>query len=383
MTTRPPADASRARRAPPWWPEGEQWPPRRPPWHAAPRRFRRRLLLVLLAVLVALVGFGFLVGLSAGGGGRPWGHGGRDRGPGALVAFAGLVAVVGGSATLLAYRRISGPVGDLLGAAQRLGQGDYEARVEPDGPRELRSLITTFNEMAGRLAASEDQRRRFLADVTHELRTPLAVLQSGIEAQVDGIHPRDDRHLLSLLEETQLLGRLVDDLHTLAMADAGRLALHPERTHPSALVEDAVESHAALAERQGVTISSSLSGQLPELDVDPRRIRQVLVNLLSNAIRHVPGGGAVSLRVEGDGKEVRFTVTDSGPGFAPDQLAHLFERFSRSADSRGSGLGLSIAHDLVLAHGGTIRAFNGPTGGATVSFTLPTAASSHPKPARP
>ncbi len=104
---------------------------------------------------------------------------------------------------------------------------------------------------------------------------------------------------------------------------------------------------------------------------------------MSNAIRHVPGGGAVSLRVEGDGKEVRFTVTDSGPGFAPDQLAHLFERFSRSADSRGSGLGLSIAHDLVLAHGGTIRAFNGPTGGATVSFTLPTAASSHPKPARP
>jgi signal transduction histidine kinase len=375
MTRRPPGDVGRPREAPPWWPEGEQWPPRRPPWHAAPRRFRRRLILALLTLQVALVGIGFVIGLSAGGrggdGGRPRPGGGRGRGPGGLVGLAGFVAVVAGGATVLAYRRISRPVGDLLGAAHRLGEGDYEVRVEPDGPRELRTLSATFNDLAARLAVAEEQRRRFLADVTHELRTPLAVLQSGIEAQVDGIHPRDDRHLSSLLEETQHLGRLVEDLHTLALADAGRLALHCERAHPAALVEDAVDSHAALAERQGVTIASSVAEGVPEVELDPTRIRQVLANLVSNAVRHTPAGGRVAVRVDAGAAEVRFTVTDSGPGFPPDQLPHVFERFTRSADSRGSGLGLSIAQDLVQAHGGTIRAWNEGTGGAAMSFTLP------------
>src|SRR5439155_24959449 len=130
-----------------------------------------------------------------------------------------------------------------------VAEGDYGVRVEPDGPRELRALTQTFNDRAGGLAASDEQRRRFLADVTHELRTPLAVLQTGLEAQIDGIHPRDDRHPASLLEETQLLGRLIDDLHTLALADAGRLRLHHERTHPGALVTEVIEGQRALAER--------------------------------------------------------------------------------------------------------------------------------------
>jgi signal transduction histidine kinase len=227
--------------------------------------------------------------------------------------------------------------------------------------------------MAARLAATEEQRRRFLAEVTHELRTPLAVLQSGLEAQLDGIHPRDDRHLASLVEETKLLGRLVEDLHTLALADAHRLTLHYEPSAAGALVEEAVESQTALAERRHISLTTAVAPGLPELDVDPTRIRQVLANLLSNALRHTPDGGSVDVRVEKAevGERVRFTVADSGPGIPTDRLEHLFDRAAPSGDSRGSGLGLSIARDLVRAHGGTITAANQAGGGATVAFEIP------------
>ena len=358
---------------PPWWPEGEPWPPRRPPWQLAPQRFRRRFLVAVAVLLALLLGLGVLVGLGV----RRAGEGPpryRDRGragPGVLLGLAAVVALVGGLATVRAYRRIGGPVGDLLAASERLASGDYTARVHPDGPRELRSLAATFNTMAGRLAAADEQRRRFLADVTHELRTPLAVLQGGVEAQLDGIHPRDDHHLTSLLEETQLLARLVEDLHTLALADAGRLSLHRERTHPSALVDDAVESLGPLAARAGVTVTSSVAPDLPGLDVDPTRIRQVLANLLANALRHAPEGSDVQLTVAPDGAAVRFTVIDAGPGFRRDQLETVFERFTRAVDSRGSGLGLSIARDLVQAHGGTIAVGNREGGGAYATFTVP------------
>ncbi|HEV2760925.1 MAG TPA: ATP-binding protein [Acidimicrobiales bacterium] len=359
------------RRAPPWWPQGEEWSPHGPPWRAAPRHFRRRFLLITLGVLCLLLGLGFVIGMNARGGPRPDPGDERRGGPRRPFAFAAFVLVIGGGATALAYRRISRPVSELLGAADRLSHGDYQVKVRPDGPRELRALTHTFNDMAARLADSEAQRRRFLADVTHELRTPLAVLQSGIEAQVDGIHPRDDRHLASLLEETQLLGRLIDDLHTLALADAGRLTLHYEPTSPRALIEDAVASLAALAGRRRITLSADVAGDVPELAADPTRLRQVLANLLSNAVRHSPEGGSVHVAVQSVGGDVRFTVSDSGPGIPPDRLERLFERTAPSADSRGSGLGLSIARDLVQAHGGSIRAANGPAGGAIVSFDIP------------
>lgn len=359
-------------RPPPWWPRGEEWSGHGPPWMAAPRRFRRRFLLVTVAVLVALVGLGVAIGLAAKDGtGGPPPRTERRGGPFGALWLAGFVLVVGGGATALAYRRISRPVSGLLAAADRVSRGDYDVEVRPDGPRELRTLTRTFNEMAARLAASEDQRRRFLAEVTHELRTPLAVLQSGIEAQVDGIHPRDDRHVASLLEETQILGRLVDDLHTLALADAGRLTLHYETVSAGALVEDAIASQGALAARRGITVAGQDGGGIPEIEADPTRLRQILANLLSNAIRHAPEGSQVRVRVDAAGDGVRFAVSDEGPGFPPERLEHLFERLTPSADSRGSGLGLSIARDLVVAHGGTIHAANDPAGGATVAFEIP------------
>jgi signal transduction histidine kinase len=340
---------------------------------AGPRRFRRRFLLVTVGVLMSLIGLGVAIGINAkdGGGQPPAAE--RRGGPFGAVWFLSFVVIVGGAATALAYRRISRPVADLLGAAEKVSRGNYAVDVRPDGPREVRALTTTFNEMAARLAAAEDQRRRFLAEVTHELRTPLAVLQSGIEAQLDGIHARDDRHLASLLEETEILGRLVDDLHTLALADAGRLALHHEPVSAPALVEDAIAGHAALAARRHVVVSADVDGDVPEIEADPTRLRQVLANLLSNAVRHSPEGGHVRVTVEAVAERVRFTVVDDGPGFSPERLEHLFDRFTPAGDSRGSGLGLSIARDLVVAHGGSIRAANRPDGGATVTFEVPAA----------
>jgi signal transduction histidine kinase len=255
--------------------------------------------------------------------------------------------------------------------------------VEVRGFRELRLLTATFNEMAGRLAVNEEHRRRFLADITHELRNPLAVLQSEIEAQLDGVHPRDDQHVASLLDETRRLGHLIDDLHTLALAETGRLVLRREPVVVGVLVDEVVGRHDAQARQRDVALRASIAPGLPEAWVDPARVRQVFDNLLTNAIRHTPAGGEVVVTVStlpgpgtGDGPMVQCRVTDAGAGFGEGQLDHVFERFTGSGDSRGSGLGLSIVKDLVQAHGGAISAGNDPTtGGAFVSFNLPTGGS--------
>ena len=322
---------------------------------------------------------GWMVVVAVMGAATGYWEGRGPRGAPRLVVIGGVTVIVG-AAVAVAYRRISRPVGDLLGAAEQVATGDYGVDVEVRGPRELRLLTVTFNEMAARLAANEEQRRRFLADITHELRNPLAVLQSEIEAQMDGVHPRDDHHLASLLDETRRLGHLVDDLHTLALAETGRLVLQREAVAFGVLVDEVVGRHEAQARQRDVALRASIAPGLPKAWVDPARVRQVLDNLLANAIRHTPAGGEVLVEVStllgpgaGDGPMVRCRVTDAGPGFREDQLDQVFERFTRAGDSRGSGLGLSIARDLVRAHGGTIDASNDPTtGGASVSFTLPT-----------
>jgi signal transduction histidine kinase len=291
----------------------------------------------------------------------------------------GLVTAVVAVANVEFYRRVSRPVGDLLGATEQVATGDYEVDVDVRGPRELRVLTETFNQMVARLAANEEQRRRFLADITHELRNPLAVLQSRIEAQLDGVHPRDDEHLASLLEESRRLSYLIDDLHTLALAETGRLALQPQKVAIGDLVDEVAARHEAQARQRDVALRAVVPRSLPKVWLDPLRMRQVLDNLLANAIRHTPAGGEVVVEVatvpEQAGSRapmVQCRVTDAGPGFRDDQLGQVFERFTRAGDSHGSGLGLSIARDLVRAHGGTIDAENDlATGGASVTFTLP------------
>lgn len=348
----------------------------------ATRRFRRRLRLVAVGLVLGwMVAVAVITGVATGRWGAlgmPTDGEGRPRGL-VVIAAATLVA---GAAIAAAYRRASGPVGNLLRAVEQVTTGNYRAvDVEVRGPRELRLLATTFNEMATRMAANEQQRRRFLADITHELRNPLAVLQSEIEAQLDGVHPRDDHHLSSLLDETLRLGHLVDDLHTLALAETGRLVLRREATAFGDLVDEAVRRHEAHARQRNVTLRTSVAPGLPTTWVDPARVRQVFDNLLTNAIRHTRAGGEVVVAASaragpgtGDGQMVQCRVTDAGPGFSDDQLDQVFERFTRAGDSRGSGLGLSIVRDLIRAHGGTIDAGNDPaTGGASVAFILPSA----------
>jgi two-component system, OmpR family, sensor histidine kinase BaeS len=340
---------------------------------------RRRFFGALVFVVVVLVGTGVLIGAVASAVGD--GRGGRGPWPAFGLLVMGTVVF---AVTWLVTRRVARPARALLEAAREVAAGDYSARVVPRGPGELREFGATFNEMAAGLAAAEDQRRRFLADVSHELRTPLTVLQTGIEAQLDGMHPRDDAHLTSLLDETRLLGRLIDDLHTQALADAGRLALHVEPVDPALVARDAVDAHAASAAAKGVALSLTVADVVPSVELDGDRIRQVLSNLLANAIRHTPAGGHVRVDVgpeqldETGRQGVRVAVVDDGPGMAPEQLARVFERFTKAADSGGSGLGLSIARDLVAAHGGTLTATSELGAGTTMVVCLPAVAGASP-----
>jgi signal transduction histidine kinase len=325
------------------------------------RWWRRRFLRIAVVIAIVWVGLGVLFGVLSG---RSGGPGGDDRGPPIGFAVVGAAVV----ATFVAYRRLGRPVSELLDGAERIGDGDYHARVRPSGPRAVRTLGSAFNEMAGRLDASETARRRFLADVTHELRSPLTVLQAEIEAQLDGIHPRDDDHLATLRDQTRTLDRLVEDLRTLALGDAGRLTLHLETVSARSIAADATAAISAAAASRDATVFTE--GEDVELEADPVRLTQVLTNLLTNAVRHTPPGGVVTVTTALAAADVVFTVADTGPGIAGDP-ERVFDRFAKAADSGGSGLGLTIARQLVERHGGTLVAANNPTGGARFTVTLP------------
>jgi signal transduction histidine kinase len=273
------------------------------------------------------------------------------------------------------FRSSAATLDDLLEATERVEAGDYAARVEVPNraPRPVRDLVGGFNAMARRLEASEAQRRTLLADVSHELRTPLAVVQGNVEAILDGVHPADAEHLGTILEETRVLGRLVDDVRTLALSDAGRLPLHLEPTDLDVLVSEAAAAFEPTASAAGLTLTVDVPDDLPILDVDPVRIREVVANLVANALRHTPSGGSVTVAgaLAQDGRAVEVAVRDTGSGIDGTLLPHVFDRFAKSADSRGSGLGLAIARGLVEAHGGTISVESPPGGGATFRFTLP------------
>jgi len=277
-----------------------------------------------------------------------------------------IVTVV--SATM---RRFGLPMGDIVGAANRVADGDYSVRVSEHGPRSLRTVARAFNSMTSRLEAHEQQRRHLMADIAHELRTPLTVIQGRLEGLLDGVYARDDAHLGEAVADTRILARLIDDLRTLASSESGALSLQREATDLVVLVHDAVRSLSADAQGAGVTIRVGESMSLPLVDVDPLRIREVLVNLVSNAIRHTPPGGTISVDAETRSDGVMVTVADTGSGVAADELPKIFDRFYKGSGSRGSGLGLTIARNLIVAHGGEIRADSEPGVGTTIVFTLP------------
>ena len=269
-----------------------------------------------------------------------------------------------------AIRRAAAPVGDLIEASGRIESGDFSARVDETGPREVRTLARAFNAMSARLEDTEQQRRSALADVSHELRTPLTVIQGNLEALLDGVYPADAEHLQPILDETRVLERLIDDLRTLTLVEAGSLVLHREPTDLGALLNEVAASYRSQADQAGIALTVTVADELPSLDVDPPRIREVVSNLLTNALRHTPRDGTVALSAQRAGDQVEVTVHDTGSGIPPDQLPRIFDRFYRSPDSPGSGLGLPIAKSLVEAHGGVITAASDQGAGTTIRFTL-------------
>ena len=282
-----------------------------------------------------------------------------------------LVVVYGFLFTLRSFRRLAAPTADVIEAVGRVADGDLSTRVRERGPREARSLARAFNAMTSRLEAGEEQRRRLLADVSHELRTPLSVVQGNLEALVDGVHPADGPHLEAILEETKVLSRLVEDLRTLSLAESGALTLHREAIDVGVLVRETVESFASQAEPAGVAIDAQVPRDLPQAEADPVRAREILANLIANAIRYTPRGGRVSVEARAEDASVAIEVRDTGAGIAPDLVERIFDRFYKSPESRGAGLGLAIAKQLVEAHGGEITATSVLGEGTDIRFTLP------------
>jgi len=282
-----------------------------------------------------------------------------------------LVVVYGFLFTARALRRFAAPVGDVIEAVGRVADGDLSTRVDERGPREARALARAFNTMTTRLEAGEEQRRRLLADVSHELRTPLSVVQGNLEALVDGVHPADEAHLVAILDETKVLSRLVEDLRTLSLAESGALALHREAMDVGALVRETGDSFASQAEPAGVSLEAQVSSGLPQVDADPVRAREILSNLIANALRYTPRGGRVTVTAQPADAAVAIDVRDTGEGIAPERIGRIFDRFYKSPESRGAGLGLAIAKQLVEAHGGEISATSVLGKGTDIRFTLP------------
>ena len=288
------------------------------------------------------------------------------------------IAIIGSIAVARAIRRTTLPLSQVMDAADRVAEGDYAVRVEPHGAHEVRRLADSFNAMTERLETGDRLRRDLLADVAHELRTPLAVVQGNVEGMVDGVYQPDAEHLGVVLDGTRAIARLLDDLFTLSTAEAGALRLHREALDPARVVRDAVAAFAAQAEQATVSLTAHAEDGLPAVDADPIRLDQVLGNLIRNALQHTPAGGSVEVAAAAaPGGRVRFRVTDSGTGIAAEQLASVFERYVRSDSSAGAGLGLAIARRLVEAHGGTIHAESTPGAGTTITFELPAGCTLH------
>jgi two-component system sensor histidine kinase BaeS len=233
----------------------------------------------------------------------------------------------------------------------------------------LAAVSGSFNRMAARLEEEDERRRRLLADLGHELRTPLTVIRGEIEAVLDGLH--EPESLSHVVDEVELMERLLEDLRILTLTEAGRLRLHKETTDIEVVIGDVIASFASLLERQGVAAVIEVRPDLPEFELDHHRLRQVLANLISNAAAQMPDGGTLRVESSQDGGSLVVAVSDTGPGIPEDRLERVFERFVKAADSRGTGLGLSIARDLVEAHGGSLHAANRAQGGAVFIVRLP------------
>ncbi|WP_302157932.1 cell wall metabolism sensor histidine kinase WalK [uncultured Acidaminococcus sp.] len=279
--------------------------------------------------------------------------------------FAGVGLVV----SYFLSGNITRPLRQLSQAAEKIRQGDLKQEVPVDTQDEVGQLAEVFNQMSAELAANESNRQELLANIAHELKTPLAVLQGHLESMLDGVEEPAPDKLFSMQEEVMRLTRLVGDLRDLSLAQVHRLELHLQPVDLDEKVERAADMLEPLLEEKRLHFVKNMAPSLPVRQLDPDRVNQILYNLITNAIRYTHPGTAILLQTEAAGKRVRLTIADEGPGIAPEDLDHIFEQFYRGDKSRnrasgGSGIGLSLAKSFVEAQGGTITARNRKEGGA-------------------
>ncbi|MEU0721807.1 ATP-binding protein [Streptomyces lavendulocolor] len=294
---------------------------------------------------------------------------------------AGLVALAVG---LYTARRATAPIAELTRAAGDLAAGQRDRRVTTIPDNEIGQLATTFNTMADRVVKEDELRRLFASDVAHELRTPLAILRSELEAVQDGIREPTPKVITSLHDETLRLGRLIADLETLASADAAAFTLEREPLSLTTLVADTADGLTGRFADAGITLRTELDDV--RVDGDAIRLRQIVTNQLTNALKFVPQGGTVTLTLRQEDGWAELQVADTGPGIPAEDLPRIFDRFFRSRTARadGSGIGLAVVAELAAAHGGTITADSTPGHGTTFTTRLPAGVRAHPRnPAQP
>ncbi len=292
----------------------------------------------------------------------------------AISLLLGILTLIIG---VLLMQRVINPLSEVIAAAQAVSQGDLSARVPVQSrDDDLSALSEHFNHMADELERSDKQRRNLLADIAHELRTPITILRGRLEGILDGVYPADEANIAPALEETYLLERLVEDLRLLALAEANQLRFELKPVNLSELGDTLLVLFSAQAGEKNVSLRLVADPDLPSVMVDPQRFQQVVGNLIDNALRYAPSGTAIDLVIKHKNNEVELSVADEGAGIPQDELGHIFDRFWRGEKSRarstgGAGLGLSIARQLVEAQGGKISAHNRLPKGFEVLITLP------------
>jgi signal transduction histidine kinase len=280
------------------------------------------------------------------------------------------------------FRSITRPIDQLTQAAQSLSQGDLSTRVQVDdhptrlGTDEISDLGSAFNTMADNLEQAEQLRRDMTADVAHELRTPLSVIRANLEAMIDGVYPADTDHIHTTLDQVNLLSRLIEDLRTLALAEAGQLQLVKRPSDVTKLISSSLASFETQAQAQQIDLRLNVPTHLSAIEIDPDRIQQALAILIANALRYTPAHGSIEVNAQQSNNGILIDVIDNGAGIPAEDLPHVFERFYRADKSRsraggGSGLGLAIAKSIIEAHAGTIQASSKLGRGTTMRIALP------------
>ena len=303
-----------------------------------------------------------------------------DQSPLNLTTVLAVIGVVAVGAGVWMSRSLTAPLAELEAAAQAVGRQDFGQRMPVEGSQELVAVSTAFNEMTTQLGQAETLRRNLLADVAHELRHPVHVLQGSIQAFLDDVYPLNKEEIARLCNQTQHLAALVNDLHVLAQAEAHQLPLQKQMTDIGAFVKETATALRPLAGAKDVAIRVELLGTMPKLAVDTVRLRQAVHNLVDNGLHHASEGGDITVSVEQVQNETQVRVRDTGAGITPEHLPHVFDRFYRAHEARGrdrgsTGLGLAIVKAIVEAHRGTVTVTSQIGEGSTFTISLPNPAS--------